>query len=81
MQSICRKLTGYSWDQPQGSQHTEGSKGFNVKSTGFTPVAMRRRMATLSVTFSLIFFGQKFQNNTEESATKNKFPLSISLGQ
>ena len=72
-------LTGYSWDQPQGSQHTEGSKGFNIKSTWLTPVPVHWRMVTFSLTISLLLFGQKLQDNTEESVRKQKERTSISL--
>lgn len=72
-------LTGYSWDQPQGSQHTEGSKGFNIKSTWLTPVAMHRRVDILSLNFYLLIFGQNLQYNTEESVSKNKKEESKNL--
>lgn len=72
-------LTGYSWDQPQGSQHTEGSKGFNIKSTWFTPVPVHRRMI-FSLSFIYLFiFGQKLQDNTEESVRQQRknIPLLV----
>ena len=62
--------TGYSWDQPQRSQHTEGSKGFNIKTSWFPSVSVHRWMATFSV--SLLLFGQKLQDNTEESVTRER---------
>lgn len=63
-------LTGYSWDQPQRSQHAEGSKGFNIKTSWFPSVAVHRWMATFSV--SLLLFGQKLQDNTEESVRRER---------
>lgn len=63
-------LTGYSWDQPQRSQHTEGSKGFNVETSRFPSVSVHWWMATFSV--SLLLFGQKLQDNTEESVTRER---------
>lgn len=69
-------LTGYSWDQPQGAQHTEGSKGFNIKSTWLTPVPMHWCMG-ISFNFSLFFFGQKLQCNTEESVGKQRKSLTL----
>lgn len=63
-------LTGYSWDQPQRSQHTEGSKGFNIETSRFPSVSVHWWMATFSV--SLLLFGQKLQDNTEESVTRER---------
>lgn len=63
-------LTGYSWDQPQRSQHTEGSKGFNIKTPRFPSVSVHWWMATFSI--SLLLFGQKLQDNTKESVTRER---------
>lgn len=64
------ELTGDSGDQPQRSQHTEGSEGLNIKTSWFPSVAVHRWMATFSV--SLLLFGQKLQNNTEESVEEKE---------
>lgn len=74
-------LTGYSWDQPQGSQYTEGSKGFNVKSTWFSPMSVHWRMVSISFAFRLLLFGQKLQDNTEESVRKQRKNLTLLVRQ